>query len=242
MKYMLSFLLPALVSLSVQAQTFGEIQAFVKDSGGAPLPGVVMRVDGGTAPRGDQSDLDGRLRMGSVPPGRYEVSFRMMGKATVIYRGVEVLPDRITRLNNVVMADSAYTTGGVIVEEYTIPLIREDGGTVVIITAKELKNMPSANGGDLKKIVSSLTSDIKVSPSGDELYFRGSRSGAVVYFIDGVKIRENVPNIPSSGIGSIAVYSGGVPAKYGDSTGGYVIIETKSYLEDYYEKRNSQSR
>ena len=111
-----------------------------------------------------------------------------------------------------------------------------------MITAKELKNMPSANGGDIKKIVSSLTSDIKVSPSGDELYFRGSRSGAVVYFIDGVKIRENVPNIPSSGIGSIAVYSGGVPAKYGDSTGGYIIIETKSYLEDYYEKRNSQSR
>ena len=56
--------------------------------------------------------------------------------------------------------------------------------------------------------------------------------------LDGVKIRENVPNVPSSGISSMSVYTGGLPAKYGDTTGGVVVIETKSYLEHYYEKLN----
>ena len=75
-----------------------------------------------------------------------------------------------------------------------------------------------------------------MSANGEELYFRGSRAGSVIYFIDGVKIRQNVPNIPSSGISGMQVYTGGVPAKYGDTTGGVIVVETKSYLEEYNEK------
>ncbi|MFM2316499.1 MAG: hypothetical protein RLZZ155_831, partial [Bacteroidota bacterium] len=53
----------------------------------------------------------------------------------------------------------------------------------------------------------------------------------------GVKIYGSPLNIPSSGIGNITVYTGGVPAKYGDSTGGYVIIDTKSYRDAAREKK-----
>ncbi|MFN8699334.1 MAG: carboxypeptidase regulatory-like domain-containing protein [Flavobacteriales bacterium] len=217
-------------------QTFGEIQAKTRDESGAPLPGVIVVADNGSGLRGEATDLDGDIRLGALSPGKYTVTFRMTSKHSVTYNDVVVVPDRITRLGEIVMRDSTVALKGAVVVEYLKPLIEEDGGTVVRISAKELKNMPSANGGDLKKIVASLTSDVKVSPGGDELYFRGSRSGSVVYFIDGVKIWGQIPNIPSSGISNIAVYSGGVPAKYGDSTGGYIVVETKSYLEDYYEK------
>lgn len=220
------------------AQTFGEIQAKTLDEQGVPLPGVAVLADNGSGLRVEVTDLDGSVRIGALSPGKYTVTLRMTSKATITYNDVLVVPDRITRLGEIVMKDSTITLTSGEVIGYTIPLIEEDGGTVVRIGAKELKNMPSANGGDLKKIVASLTSDVKVSPGGDELYFRGSRSGSVVYFIDGVKIWGQIPNIPASGISNIAVYSGGVPAKYGDSTGGYIVIETKSYLEDYYEKIN----
>jgi hypothetical protein len=220
------------------AQTFGEIQAKTIDEQGVPLPGVVVVADNGSGLRGEVTDVDGSVRIGALSPGKYTVTLKMTSKSTITYNDVAVVPDRITRLGEIVMKDSTITLAGGEFVEYTNPLIEEDGGTVVRISAKELKNMPSANGGDLKKIVASLTSDVKVSPGGDELYFRGSRSGSVVYFIDGVKIWGQIPNIPSSGISNIAVYSGGVPAKYGDSTGGYIVIETKSYLEDYYEKIN----
>jgi hypothetical protein len=39
------------------------------------------------------------------------------------------------------------------------------------------------------------------------------------------------------------VYTGGVPAKYGDTTGGVIVVETKSYLEEYNEKlRQEEAR
>jgi len=50
-------------------------------------------------------------------------------------------------------------------------------------------------------------------------------------FLDGVKIAGAVPNIPPSAISSVSVYTGGLPARYGDVTGGVVVIETKSYAE-----------
>jgi hypothetical protein len=31
-----------------------------------------------------------------------------------------------------------------------------------------------------------------------------------------------------------------LPAKYGDTTGGVIVIETKSYLEDYNDKMRRQ--
>ena len=37
-------------------------------------------------------------------------------------------------------------------------------------------------------------------------------------------------NIPGLAIGSVKVYTGGVPARYGDFTGGCIVIETQSYF------------
>ena len=52
-----------------------------------------------------------------------------------------------------------------------------------------------------------------------------------IYFLDGMKITGSLPSVPSAGIARMDVYTGGVPAKYGDFTGGVVVIETKSYNE-----------
>jgi len=69
------------------------------------------------------------------------------------------------------------------------------------------------------------------------LYFRGERSQAVLYIVDGVKTMDGRLGIPGSAIGHLTVYSGGVPAKYGDFTGGVVVIETQSYF-DIVSQRN----
>jgi len=220
------------------AQGFGEIQMRLFDEEGLPVDGAVVRAEDGATIRGGATDHEGRLRIGALPAGLYTLRMSYTGKAMQVIDNVRVLPDQITRFMNVVLRDSTFFSGGVEKVEYINPLIDSDGGTMLKLTAKELKNLPSANGGNIKAIVISMSSDIKASPSGNELYFRGSRAGSTVYFIDGIKIRENVPNIPSSGLSSISVYTGGVPAKYGDSTGGYVVIETKSYREDYYERRS----
>jgi hypothetical protein len=39
----------------------------------------------------------------------------------------------------------------------------------------------------------------------------------------------SVPEVPGPGIAGMEVLTGGVPAEYGDCTGGLVIITTKEY-------------
>jgi hypothetical protein len=185
----------------------------------------------------------GNFKLKPLAAGEYTVIMRLTGYNEVNIGNTEVSADKITRLTNTVMRDTVGDLAMIEKIEYKDPLIQVDGGNVVSIRAKELEQMSTSHGGDLKKIATSLTSDIKVSANGEELYFRGSRAGSVIYFIDGVKIRQNVPNVPSSGISSMQVYTGGVPAKYGDTTGGVIVVETKSYLEEYNEKlRQEEAR
>ena len=65
-----------------------------------------------------------------------------------------------------------------------------------------------------------------------ELVFRGARKGDMIYLVDGVKTRE-VGSVPGVSIGRMMVYTGGLPAKYGDTLGGVVVMESKSYFDLY---------
>ena len=228
--------LALLFSIMLQAQSHGEIHGKVIDEKGKPLFDVSVQCNVGASIVGDRTDSLGNFKLKPLAAGEYTVIMRLTGFNEVNIGNTEVSADKITRLMNTVMRDTVGDLAMIEKIEYKDPLIQVDGGNVVSIRAKELEQMSTSHGGDLKKIATSLTSDIKVSANGEELYFRGSRSGSVIYFIDGVKIRQNVPNVPSSGISSMQVYTGGVPAKYGDTTGGVIVVETKSYLEEYNEK------
>jgi hypothetical protein len=238
-RILFTFLALVFVGHSSAQSNFGEIHGKVFDEFNVPIEGVIIEASAGSTPLRTISDSLGRFRIKPLSPGTYTVKLTMTLMNEVNVSDVLVNPDKITHLKDVRM-EPFNPKKPVVFIGYRDPLIHKDGETVVTIRAKELSQMSVSNGGNLKAIVLALSSDIKSSPNGEELYFRGSRSGSVIYFIDGVKIRENVPNIPSSGISSMSVYTGGLPAKYGDTTGGVVVIETKSYLEDYYNKTNGK--
>ena len=98
------------------------------------------------------------------------------------------------------------------------------------VTALQLKR--SAIRRDPMKVISTYTPTVYRSPATGELYFKGSRSDAVAYYVDGVKMPSLAAVAPHS-IASYSVYTGGLPAKYGDVTGGVVAIETMSYFDLY---------
>lgn len=228
---------------NAQSQSLGAIMGQVQDEQNAPIPGVMVTIETGDghAAFGGAADPDGRYRINAIAAGTYDVRFKMQGKSELLKKGVAIHPDKISILN-AVLKDSSLMGATLDIEEYQVPLIDPDGGTFTTLTAKEMTHLPSAHGGNIKKMVIGMLSDVKSSPNGEELYFRGSRAGSVLYFIDGVKIRESVPNIPSSGISSISVYTGGMPAQYGDTTGGVVVINTKSFTEEYYHKLNAKKK
>jgi outer membrane cobalamin receptor len=71
------------------------------------------------------------------------------------------------------------------------------------------------------------TATVFQKDEGGSINIRGSRDNATQYIVDGIRMNGNI-NIPRSAIQEITVISGGVPAIYGDATGGIVVISTKS--------------
>ncbi|WP_300660640.1 carboxypeptidase-like regulatory domain-containing protein [Fluviicola sp.] len=187
--------------------------------------------------RGDQvfkavTNEDGRFRISAVPAGSYKVYFIIDGDTTYAPEMVEVSPDGYGNTGIVAQANvNELETFEVVAGP---PSLRLGVTPEVKLTAKDIKHMPVKF--DAKKMVTAISSDVKLSDDG-ELMFRGARKGDVINYIDGVKMND-VQNVPSAALGYIMVYSGAIPAKYGDTTGGVVVMETLSYFDLLREYNN----
>ena len=61
----------------------------------------------------------------------------------------------------------------------------------------------------------------------------GSRSDATDYYVDGMKVRGGL-GVPQGGIEQITVITAGVPAQYGDATGGIISVTTKGPSQRFF--------
>jgi Ca-activated chloride channel homolog len=125
----------------------------------------------------------------------------------------------------------------VTIVSYSSPLLRHDGGAVgARITREDISRLPvrSANG------VASTVGGVNSNESFDEIYIRGSRNGTNAYYLDGIRI-NNPDGIPKSYIGGVNVYTGGIPANYGDLTGGVISVESVSRHTIEYERPRKEN-
>ncbi|MDZ4823885.1 MAG: carboxypeptidase regulatory-like domain-containing protein [Flavobacteriales bacterium] len=234
------FVLTALAqffAIVVMAQAFGEIHGKVSDPDGNPVEFAAVTAFDGANVTGDETDAKGNFRIKPLVGGTYTIKCSIVGLEEFVVPGFTVYPDQISKCDIPMQWPGGYVKEAIIFG-ITDPLIRKDGGTQITIRYDDFKNMASVKGGNILGAIKTMTSDIKTNARGTELYFRGSRTGTTLFLIDGMKIRDNAPSIPTSGLSSLTVYTGGVPAKYGDCTGGVVVIETKNYLSEYYRKVN----
>jgi len=215
-------------SAFIAQSTTGEIKGQLFELGtDQTVPSAHVYVYKGSEKIYTYSNLDGKFTLKPLPAGTYNLEVAAFGLDTMRVNGIEVNAEKITFLKDIYISEGMID--GVTVT-YTHKLIDPEDTKITTINAKEIGKL--AVRTDLSQIASSLSSEITVSEDGNEIYFRGSRNGDVVYFIDGVKVTSK-PLIPSSSIHSMRVYTGGIPAKYGDIMGGVIMVETKSYF-DYY--------
>lgn len=182
-----------------------------------------------------KTDPDGRFRISAVPAGSYNV----------------IIKSDLDTMFNIPVLVAADGFGSIGVVKFQKMLSTDIGEHVVNGVYQKLKLEITAiptyklSSADIKHnpskfsipdMLTSMSPEIKKSDDG-ELMFRGSRKGEMLYLIDGVKT-SSIGTIPSCAIGSMTVYTGGMPAKYGDTLGGVVILETKSYF-DLLKERNS---
>lgn len=209
----------------------GSIKGKILDTEtGEPLPFVNVSIEqGGNLVTGGSTDFDGVYVVKSLSPGKYDVKVKFVGYKPMMRTGVVVNSDKITFLD-IKMETTAIEMEAFEVVEYEVPLISKDnttsGGTM---TSEEIDRMATRSAAG----VAAQIGGVYQSSNGD-LNIRGARSDANYYFIDGIKVRANANLLPQSAIEQISVILGGVPAQYGDITGGIISITTKGASREYH--------
>lgn len=238
MKKLMLMALFGIFALGASAQTWGELYGVVLDPQGQPLPGATVIAQAGDKMVPTATDMDGQFRLKPLNPGIYSVKITFIGLADVRMEGVQVKPDQSLNLKEIRLVEDAQLIGEAEVIWYENPLINPEETSKITTLAADIKNSPAKR--DIKGIIATMTADVKIDPVTQELHFRGARGNTVQYIVDGMKVQGNFGGIPASGIGSVSVYTGGVPAKYGDFTGGVIVIESKNYFDLYNEWYYSQ--
>ncbi|MDC0249484.1 carboxypeptidase regulatory-like domain-containing protein [Flavobacteriales bacterium] len=217
------YLISALVFISslAMAQT-GTLKGVVTDmmSGEAiPFANIIAEKNGNQI-GGTTSDFDGNYTIKPLEPGTYTLKATFVGYGTVEVTGVIVSANKITMQD--VKLQEGIAIGEVEIIAYKKPLLDQDNLSGETKTSEEIVALPTRSVAS----VAATTAGIYQRDEGDGVNMRGSRGDATTYYIDGIKVVGN-GGVPTSAIEQITVVTGGLPAKYGDATGGIISITTK---------------
>ena len=218
----------AVPSLKGQVSS-GEIQGkVINQKTGKPVAYAnVVAVQDGSQVGGSTTDETGEYSIKPLDAGSYKIVATFTGFKKKSVTGVKVNSGDIAFVD-VKMAPSGYQTETVEKVAYKEPLIQKTTGADDVTSAEEIKKLPSRG----VQGIATTVGGVYQSPGGGALNVRGSRGSATDYYIDGVKVRGST-NLPQSAIQEVSVTTGGIPAQYGDATGGIISITTRGPRPEY---------
>jgi len=227
-KRILTLIMIFAVALSYGQTRPGSIKGTVKDKRtGEVIPfATVIVKDKDVVIATGTTDFDGKYNINPVNAGVYNLTCNFIGYADFNLNGVTVYSGKPKVVNFNMTVEST------MIQEVTVTAqeeLIETGKTSEIVSSEEIKNLPYRN---LSQIVGTTAGVFQQDGSGS-FNVRGSRSSTNVIFIDGVKVRGDV-NLPRDAILQTEVITGGVPAQYGDVTGGVISTTTKGPAPYYF--------
>jgi len=209
-------------AFSAKAQ-FGEIRGKVTDKvTGETLPGANVIYYLGETMKGTITDKDGNYVIKPLTPGDYIVEFSFVGYNKQIVNNVKVSADKITFVDAAISTD---LTLPIVEIPWEDPLI--DPGIVSTMEIIDTEEIDQSVERDVRSFVAT-TGGVYQKEEGGSLNIRGSRDNSTVYVVDGIRMYGDF-SLPKSAIQEITVLTGGIPAQFGDATGGVVLITTKSF-------------
>lgn len=219
------------------AQTgLGTIRGTVKDGDSKqPIPFCkVVLIQNGNIKAGANTDFDGKFQINAVAAGEYDVEVRneTEGYQPTALTGVIVSSEKITFLDDLTISKpkNIQDIEEVVVVAYKVPLIDKDGGASgATVTREDISRLPVRSAAGVAQTVGGVNSD----EGSGEISVRGSRSDGTYFYIDGIKVRGS-SNLPKSAIEEVSVITGGLPANYGDATGGIIAVTTRGPSAKYF--------
>lgn len=224
MKNTLTILCVLFLSFSMKAQSnFGKIQGKLIDAKTkAPIGYATLTLTrDGIRKGGAYTDENGKYAINALEPGTYAIAVKYLGYNERKVEGIEVSANS-TKFQNIEISEKggedAKTITTVVVRAGR-PLIEKDKNQKTL-TAKDLTKLPTRS----LNAIAATTSAVNQTSSG--LSFMGSRTDGTAYFVDGVRVIGST-GVPQSAQGQIDIIQSGIPAQYGDFTGGAISITTK---------------
>lgn len=222
------FFLSISIPTASSGQGIGEISGRIVDSiSNEPIPFATVSYKVAGTLTGVVADFDGYFKIKPLNPGYYDLNFRFVGYNPKRFEHIRVNADKTKNIGDVHLGMGELEE--VVIIYYIDKLIDPWDPSAIPMGLEDIEASPEKLNP--MAMIANSTTNIVASDDGQQLYFRGERSQASMFIVDGVKTRNGQLGIPGGAIGHMTIYTGGVPAKYGDFTGGVVVIETKSYFD-----------
>jgi len=222
-----------LITGAISAQTSG-IKVYIIDKNTkSPVAfAQVVAEQGDRQVTGGMTDDKGYVELKPLDPGTYNVRAQEEGYNDLIVQGVIVHQDVLEHVDVLMVSRADTSIKTVIITDYKVPLINPGTQSG---TGLDSSDIHSRAATDINSLAASATG-VRQSDVGGQLNFRGARADATQYIIDGQKITSDqvVGSLPIGLVGQEQVITGGIPAKYGDVTGGIVEINTLSGADHYF--------
>jgi hypothetical protein len=255
----LTFLLSVFYGFSQNGT--GEVTGFVYDAinktEGVFDAKIIVKLGSETKYIG-KTDFNGKYRLTGIQPGTYDlfVTQNLEGYEPTGLTGVIISSDKINSLepfflekakvekvtpnitnsststsskpSNNKTGEKELDAAKIKTKKYVRPLIDKDGGA----------SGDSKGAGEIKEMAARDSSGVVgtmagVNSSTGEMSLRGGSGDATIAFIDGQKVRGGL-NLPKGAFEEISVMTGGIPANYGDATGGIISVTTKGPTSSYF--------
>lgn len=226
------------ISICISAQN-GAIHGKILDENGEPVYSANISIIDGPTPTGTTSDFEGDFKIKPLNSGTYTLEISYVGYSTTKITGVQVSSNKITFIENVNLNVAAYVLeGDFTVIGWTEKIVDPEAPSRITIKSDIIVKTPVSKNPAM--LARAYQSDIQVV--NNQMVVRGSRPGSSTVYIDGMRVTDEMTSLPSMGIGSMEIYTGGIPARFGDVTGGVIMMTTKSYFDILNERNASESR
>ena len=224
LRYLLLFVLTGLSGTAIAQEIAGR----VLDENKQPMINAAVQVyQGGIQKGGIITDYDGNFEIKPLEPGYYDVLVLYTGYDSALVTKVVVAPGQRTTQNfsmQKINAGAGKSIRGIVVTAYKKPLVDIDKPASRILTGDEIKTLPTTQMTD----VASTAAGAYQSQRGKDVNLSGARSSGTLYVIDGVQVQGTSGiDMAQGAVDQIEVISSGIPANYGDVSGGVINITSR---------------
>ncbi len=249
--FILSVLVSVATSLCLGQTSSSAISGVVKDASQAVVSGASIaatNVDTGIT-RSSQSDIQGRFRIGQVPPGTYQITVSMAGFSKETRRDVVLIVGQEASINFTLQV-------GTVEQEVDVsgaaPVVETTTAAVAAAVSQEqLRELP-LNGRSFVDLVSLQAGANTPSTgqgrgpnygSGAQLSVAGARTDANSFMLDGTDMNATSNNTPGSAAGvqlgvdtirEFQVITSNPKAEYGRNAGAIINAVTRSGTNEWH--------